>query len=162
MLDVALKYWTYALVACCAAVNSPGTGPLMSEELPRVMVLSVMPFWFLKPAHEPALMPEPAGGLLPPPPVPSLPSVPGVPASEPGAVPPSSPATARFASSTSLGLSSDPPHAAGTRSANARAHAPTNLLRTAELLTPVCDPRTGPTSHNGPMWRRLHRSWNKF
>src|SRR3954451_1424764 len=189
---VVLKYWTYALVACWAAVKRPGTGPLMSEELPMVMVLSVIPGWFLNPAQEPAFTPateapppfgvpaaeppvavepEPAAAPVPPAaageppdgastavlpvsPVPASDAVPVVSAPLPE---PRLPETARLAARTSLGLSSEPPHAVGTSSASARTHAPTNLLRTAELLTPVSEPRTGPTSHNGRMWRRLHR-----
>src|SRR3954466_5132154 len=75
---VVLKYCTYALVACWAAVKRPGTGPLMSEELPMVMVLSVIPGWFLKPAQEPAFTP---GTATAPPPV-------DVPPAEPVAAPP--------------------------------------------------------------------------
>src|SRR3954453_12260281 len=192
---VLLKYCTYALVACWAAVKRPGTGPLMSEELPIVIVLSVMPGWFLKPSHEPAFTPGTAAAAAPfglppvapvepvppdvvPAAVPELPAAPVEPpegastVAAPGSPVPASPVapvvseplpdprlpdTARLADRTSFGLSSDPPQAVGTSSASARTHAPTNLLRTAELLTPVSEPRTGPTSHNGRMWRRLHR-----
>src|SRR5215217_1645186 len=61
---VLLKYSTYARVACCAAVNRPGTGPLMSEELPIRIVSFVMPGPFLNPAQE---APRGAAGAWGPP-----------------------------------------------------------------------------------------------
>jgi hypothetical protein len=56
---------------------------------------------------------------------------------------PEVPRMAWFAARASFGLTSDPPHAVGTSMANPTRHAPTNLLRTAELLTPVCEPASG-------------------
>ena len=38
MVDVELKYFTYAFTASRAAVKMPGTGPLMSATLPGVRV----------------------------------------------------------------------------------------------------------------------------
>jgi hypothetical protein len=57
----------------------------MSEELPIVMVLSVMPVWFLKPSQDPAFTPMPPPpalalpGFPPDPLVPAVPAVPSVP-----------------------------------------------------------------------------------
>ena len=59
-----LKYSTYARAACWEASKMPGTGPEMSATLARVIVLSVMPVWFLKPSHEPAFA-VPVGEPLP-------------------------------------------------------------------------------------------------
>src|SRR4051812_37112720 len=128
----------------------------MSEELPIVIVLSVIPGWFLKPSHEPTLTPGTAAGLVPPlgllPPLPpvapvlvvqvpvpvvvaapvavplgastavpvspvDVPVSPDVPVVSVPAPEPRLPETARLAASTSLGLSSDPPHAARMNSA---------------------------------------------
>ena len=43
-------------------MNSHGIGPLMSEALPIAIFLSEMPVPFLNPAHDPAVVPEAAGG----------------------------------------------------------------------------------------------------
>src|SRR4051812_9563149 len=71
----------------------------MSEELPIVIVLSVMPGWFLKPSHEPALTPGTAAAAAPfglPPVDPVPPDV--VPAAVP--VPPAPPVEAPEGAST--------------------------------------------------------------
>src|SRR5690242_6640380 len=72
-----------AFVACCAEVNRPGTGPLMSDALAIVIVELVMPGPFLKPAQlaaagppgrpPPPPPPPPVLGVLPPPPPPPVP-----------------------------------------------------------------------------------------
>ena len=60
-------------VACCADSKMPGTGPEMSATLAIVIVLSVMPVWFLKPEQLPAgpagrgVRPRALGGPCPPP-----------------------------------------------------------------------------------------------
>ena len=53
MLDVELKYATYAVTAACADLNRFGTGPLRSATFAIVIVESVIPDWFLKPAQLP-------------------------------------------------------------------------------------------------------------
>src|SRR3954463_4206276 len=108
---VALKYATYAFTASWLPSKRPGTGPETSELLPIVIVLSVMPVWFLNPLHEPALVlpvaalspvpsvppPEPPPVAVVDPPsvavVPPPPVEPGTDPSGPVAVDPSAPTT---------------------------------------------------------------------
>src|SRR5689334_18383935 len=121
----------------------------MSEELPILITLSVIPVLFLKPAHEPALMPLPAGVfevppvlvppvLVPPvlvPPV-LVPPVTGCPEFGSTDVPvfglttvlpfPPCPSTRWFALSASLGEIEDPPQAVGTSSMSATAPTPSS------------------------------------
>src|SRR5690349_14546802 len=81
---VLVKYWMKARLACWAAVKRPGTGPLMSEALPTLIVLLVIPVPFLKPAQDAALATTGGAVAGPPPPGPAGPPV-AVPA--PGPVP---------------------------------------------------------------------------
>src|SRR3954451_11257366 len=141
---VELKYAAYARVACWADSKMPGTGPEMSATFAIVIVLSVMPVWFLKPLQEPALVlpvaalspvpwVPPAGASEPPPVLPPPVVLVPPPAVEPGTepsgdAPPSEPpaavpapptACAPVALATVLGSSCEPHAASATHRAAA-------------------------------------------